>query len=72
MMSPLTASERSITMDNSMKVDLENLFRQQAMQRELHAADVKESAVKIPAPRPSAANPFLVDNKYALKLDEVI
>ena len=72
MMSSLTAPERSASMDDLMKVDLANLLRQQAIQRELHAAKVKEPKVKIPASGRSAPNPFLVDNKYALTLDEVI
>jgi|APCry1669192647_1035423.scaffolds.fasta_scaffold40447_1 hypothetical protein len=59
-------------MDSLLKTNLANLFRKQEALRVIEEFDIKEQAVQARSNLKSKLNPFLVDGKYALKLDEII
>jgi len=56
-----------------MKSNLSQIFRQSESRQNLAQIDVKEESLgRKPLSLRVTATPFVVDNKFALKLDEVI
>lgn len=59
-------------MDQSCKINLTTLLRPQLMKRPIPADNMPEPAIKKNALAQNTPNPFLVDQRYALGLDEII